>query len=86
MHNSESLIATVILLQHYFEKGRAPTIIHCITTENTPKAPKDQPIELLPLRWQTYLSNVSIVKNIILRKIQNSLMSFEIHIFKQFLR
>ncbi|XP_012217162.1 uncharacterized protein mute isoform X2 [Linepithema humile] len=50
-------------IKHYFEKTRAPTIIHYITTENTPKAPKDQPMEFLPLRWQTYLSNQNNYKN-----------------------
>lgn len=42
-------------IKHYFEKGCAPKIIHYITLESKPKAPKDQPIELLPLKWQMYL-------------------------------
>lgn len=63
-----------ISLQHYFEKLRAPTIIHYITMENTLKAPKDQPIELLPLRWQTYLNNVSIATAALSR--QSSCLQF----------
>ncbi|KAL6259235.1 hypothetical protein P5V15_009154 [Pogonomyrmex californicus] len=41
-------------IKHYFEKGCAPKIIHYIILENKLKAPKDQPIELLPVRWQMY--------------------------------
>ncbi|XP_039304890.1 uncharacterized protein LOC105207486 isoform X2 [Solenopsis invicta] len=42
-------------IKHYFEKGCAPRIIHYITLDSKLKAPKDQSIELLPPRWQTYL-------------------------------
>ncbi|XP_071567188.1 uncharacterized protein Mute [Temnothorax nylanderi] len=41
-------------IKHYFEKGYAPRIIHYIMLESKLKAPKDQPIELLPPRWQMY--------------------------------
>ncbi|XP_050450458.1 uncharacterized protein LOC126850996 isoform X2 [Cataglyphis hispanica] len=50
-------------IKHYFEKGYAPRIIHRITLDNKPKAPKDQPLNLLPLRWQIYLSNQREYKN-----------------------
>ncbi|KAL0129828.1 hypothetical protein PUN28_001820 [Cardiocondyla obscurior] len=42
-------------IKHYFEKGYAPKVIHYIVNENKLKAPKDQPKELLPPRWQVYL-------------------------------
>lgn len=48
-----------ILLQHYFEKGYAPRIIHYVSITEEPKAPKDQAIESLPLRWRIYLSKVN---------------------------
>ncbi|XP_012144630.2 gon-4 like protein muscle wasted isoform X1 [Megachile rotundata] len=44
-------------IKHFFEKGCAPRTIHYITLECDLKAPKDQPINLLPLIWQTYLNN-----------------------------
>ncbi|XP_070151329.1 uncharacterized protein Mute isoform X1 [Polyergus mexicanus] len=50
-------------IKHYFEKGYAPRIIHRITLDNKPKAPKDQPISILSLRWQIYLSNQKEYKN-----------------------
>ncbi|XP_018407103.1 PREDICTED: uncharacterized protein LOC108783115 [Cyphomyrmex costatus] len=42
-------------IKHYFEKGCTSKIIHYITFEIPMKAPKDQLIELLPLKWQAYL-------------------------------
>ncbi|XP_011860640.1 PREDICTED: uncharacterized protein LOC105557870 isoform X2 [Vollenhovia emeryi] len=42
-------------IRHYFKKGYAPRIIHYIMPESKLRAPKDQPIELLPQRWQMYL-------------------------------
>ncbi|XP_025269827.1 uncharacterized protein LOC105249161 isoform X1 [Camponotus floridanus] len=54
-------------IKHYFEKGCAPRIIHRITLDNKPKAPKDQPINLLPLRWQKYLRNQKEYKNNLLK-------------------
>ncbi|KYN43105.1 GON-4-like protein [Trachymyrmex septentrionalis] len=42
-------------IKHYFEKSCAPKIVHYVTSEFPLKAPKDQSIELLPLKWQTYL-------------------------------
>ncbi|KAG5313409.1 GON4L protein, partial [Acromyrmex insinuator] len=42
-------------IKYYFEKGCAPKIVHYVTSEFPLKAPKDQSIELLPLKWQTYL-------------------------------
>ncbi|XP_020294217.1 uncharacterized protein LOC109859914, partial [Pseudomyrmex gracilis] len=50
-------------IKHYFEKGCVPKIIHYITLENKLKAPIDQPIELLPLRWRTYLNNQTEYNN-----------------------
>ncbi|MCQ8210309.1 hypothetical protein NPS74_21755, partial [Cutibacterium acnes subsp. acnes] len=46
-------------IKHYFEKGCAPKIVHRLPLNNKLKAPKDQPIHLLPTRWQIYLDNVS---------------------------
>ncbi|XP_014484271.1 PREDICTED: uncharacterized protein LOC106749390 isoform X2 [Dinoponera quadriceps] len=43
-------------IKHYFEKGCAPRIIHYVSMAEELKAPKSQPIEFLPLRWQIYLS------------------------------
>ncbi|EFN82283.1 uncharacterized protein LOC105185259 [Harpegnathos saltator] len=43
-------------IKHYFEKGCAPRIIHYVSITEKPKAPKDQPLEFLPLRWRIYLS------------------------------
>ncbi|XP_029163698.1 uncharacterized protein LOC114935123 [Nylanderia fulva] len=50
-------------VKHYFEKGYAPRIIHRITLDNKPKAPNDQPINLLPSRWQIYLNTQRERKN-----------------------
>ncbi|XP_032663668.1 uncharacterized protein LOC116840701 isoform X2 [Odontomachus brunneus] len=50
-------------IKHYFEKGCAPRIIHCVSIVQKPKAPKDQPIEFLPLRWRIYLNKQRKSKN-----------------------
>ncbi|XP_076751273.1 gon-4 like protein muscle wasted [Xylocopa sonorina] len=50
-------------IKHYFEKQCAPRTIHCIALECDLKAPKDQPINLLPLVWQNYLNNHKHILN-----------------------
>ncbi|KAG7203190.1 hypothetical protein KM043_010297 [Ampulex compressa] len=44
-------------IKYYFQEGCAPRTIHYITLERDLRAPKDQPIHLLPLRWRTHLNN-----------------------------
>ncbi|EZA48975.1 GON-4-like protein [Ooceraea biroi] len=63
-------------IKHYFEKGYAPRTIHYITLESKLKAPKEQPIELLSLRWQMYLNMYNQ------RKHRNK--SASIHLFLQY--
>ncbi|XP_015180544.1 PREDICTED: uncharacterized protein LOC107068544 isoform X2 [Polistes dominula] len=46
-------------IKYYFEKGKAPKIIHCITLDCDLKAPMHQPLHLLPKKWQDYLINAN---------------------------
>ncbi|KZC04254.1 GON-4-like protein [Dufourea novaeangliae] len=55
-------------IKHYFEKGCAPRTIHYITLECDLKAPKDHPIELLPIEWQNYLNNTEQKIDVLKRK------------------
>ncbi|XP_017765424.1 PREDICTED: GON-4-like protein [Eufriesea mexicana] len=63
-------------IKHYFEKCCAPRTIHYITLECDLKAPKDQPINLLPLVWQTYLNNVKTEQKIDVLKQKHILNSY----------
>ncbi|CAK9806587.1 GON-4-like protein [Anthophora quadrimaculata] len=64
-------------IKHYFEKGCAPKTIHYITLEYDLKAPKDQPINLLPLEWKNYLNNSEQKIDLLKRKhILNSYNDF----------
>ncbi|XP_057338730.1 uncharacterized protein LOC130676485 isoform X3 [Microplitis mediator] len=42
-------------IKNYFETNHVPPVVHCFNTEIAMKAPKDQPISLLPQMWQSYL-------------------------------
>ncbi|XP_053983805.1 GON-4-like protein [Hylaeus volcanicus] len=44
-------------IKYYFENGCAPRTIHYIPSDFELKAPKDQPVNSLPLVWQSYLNN-----------------------------
>lgn len=55
-------------IKHYFEKGSAPRTIHYIKLECDLKAPKDQPIDCLPVEWQTYLNNTEQKIDLLKRK------------------
>ncbi|XP_076667749.1 gon-4 like protein muscle wasted [Andrena cerasifolii] len=55
-------------IKHYFEKGYAPRTIHYITLECDLIAPKDQPLNFLPLEWQPYLNNTEQKIDLLKRK------------------
>ncbi|XP_029038118.1 uncharacterized protein LOC114873691 [Osmia bicornis bicornis] len=55
-------------IKYYFEKGSAPRTIHYITLGCDLRAPKDQPINLLPVEWQTYLNNTKQKIDLLKRK------------------
>lgn len=55
-------------IKHYFEKGSAPRTIHYILSEYELKAPKDQPTDLLPSTWQTYLNEAKEKMDLLKRK------------------
>ncbi|XP_076630672.1 gon-4 like protein muscle wasted isoform X2 [Colletes latitarsis] len=55
-------------IKYYFENGCPPRTIHYITSECSLKAPKDQPINFLPLVWQSYLHNTEQKIDLLKRK------------------
>nr|XP_031842040.1 GON-4-like protein [Nomia melanderi] len=55
-------------IKYYFEKGCVPKTIHYITLECNLKAPKEQPIECLPVQWQNYLNNTEQKIDVLKRK------------------
>ncbi|XP_014608168.1 PREDICTED: uncharacterized protein LOC106788938 [Polistes canadensis] len=61
-------------IKYYFEKGKAPKIIHYITLECDLKAPMHQPLHLLPEKWQNYVINANV--NMDLLKHTNKSNSF----------
>ncbi|XP_043256320.1 GON-4-like protein [Colletes gigas] len=55
-------------IKYYFENGCPPRTIHYITSECSLKAPKDQPINFLPMKWQSYLYNTEQKIDLLKRK------------------